>query len=80
MSVAPQNWILNKSNADILRMLQQEEYISEYNLEEKWYKGIMTEEEIRARWQQIIDNDVNQIRTLPDEGWRSMSGRQGSWE
>ena len=72
--IAPAHTVVNKSIDDILWTLLQEGYIIAYHLEEKWYKRIKSEKEIRERWQELIDEDTQTILTMTDEEWRGQGG------
>ena len=64
---------INQTQDEILYTLQLEGFISEYNMSERWYKSIKPEQEIRARWQEIIDESVHRITSIEASEWRNIS-------
>lgn len=56
--------VLTKTNEQILRQLYEEGFITEYNLEEKWYKPTLKyDRAVKRRWKQIIQECTDDIRT-----------------
>jgi len=65
MNIVSQQYPSNKTSEGYLIVLMREGYISDYSIEEKWYNPIVHEGLIRARWQELIDEDVDYIAGDP---------------
>ena len=69
MSIVAGNYRVNKTLDDVFEQLKREGYISEWNKEERWYKRLRPENEIRERMSEIITDDAVNIATMPDKAW-----------
>lgn len=56
--------IIMSTDEQHLTQLLREGVISEYNLEEKWYKPVISDEAVKVRWKEIIDEEASRIRSI----------------
>ena len=65
---------LNKTTEEILFELQYDGYISDFSIDERWYKSVRSEKDIRDRWLEIINEDAHELVQNADENWNKFKG------